>query len=177
MGLFLFYGLTDHQIKRECHEVCAPPTSWMIWIPMCYRVSTSDLTCSMLSRLKCGQRYLLSVDFPSPLLLSLGSLFVSINSGLMQTFTKLQNGESPYHVLAAKARRQYGFLFWSMQEETFNTFPSLYQRTGHSQGKTVFCLCPLAYNEEYVSSWAKYHLKIEILIQMCCDFLQWYSHW
>lgn len=55
---FLLFLWTHRHQTKECQEMCAPPICGMIWIPTCYMVSTTDLTCAMLSRLKCGQHSL-----------------------------------------------------------------------------------------------------------------------
>lgn len=58
MGFLLFLWITR---KKTGHEMHAPPICGMIWIPTCYRVNTFDITCAMLSRLKCGQHPLSQV--------------------------------------------------------------------------------------------------------------------
>lgn len=80
----------------------------------------------------------------------------------------LENGESPYRVLAAKARRQYGFLIVSMQEETLNAFSFSFQENWTQPGKNCVLLMfvlPLMKSTCFILS--KDHLKTKTLIQTC----------
>lgn len=84
------------------------------WPNLCYAVKTEVWPAPPL--LSVGFFFNLLAPCLCLLILSLYQLI------LKQSFTKLQNGENSYRVLTVKARRQYGFLFFSVQQETFNAF-------------------------------------------------------